>query len=103
MLLAWLRAPERAVLLFDGVFLLRPELRDAWDVRIFVSATFDETLRRALQRDKMLFGSADDVERRYRVRYIPGQELYFAEARPEQAADAVVVNNDPAAPLLHMR
>ena len=33
-------APADAVLLFDGVFLLRPELIDRWDLRIFVSATF---------------------------------------------------------------
>ncbi len=32
-----------AVLLFDGVFLLRPELIDRWDLRIFVSAAFEET------------------------------------------------------------
>lgn len=96
-------APERAVLLVDGVFLLRPELRDAWDVSIFVSASFGETLRRARRRDRVSFGSVDEVERRYRVRYIPGQELYFGEARPELAADAVVVNDDPAAPRLRVR
>ncbi len=96
-------ASERAVLVFDGVFLLRPELRDAWDVRVFVSASFEETLRRARQRDEPLFGSADEVERRYRLRYIPGQELYFAEAHPDQAADAVVVNDDPIAPVLRIR
>ncbi len=33
-------APADAVLLFDGVFLLRPELIDRWDLRIFVSAAF---------------------------------------------------------------
>lgn len=95
-------APKRAVLVFDGVFLLRPELRGCWDVRIFVSVSFSVTLRRALLRDLALFGSADAVERRYRLRYIPGQELYFSEARPEEAADAVIVNDDPAAPVLRM-
>jgi uridine kinase len=55
------------------------------------------------RRDTTLFGSADEVERRYRLRYIPGQELYIAEARPEEAADAVVVNDDPVAPLLRVR
>lgn len=96
-------ASERAVLVFDGVFLLRPELRDAWDVRVFVSAGFEETLRRARQRDEALFGSAEEVERRYRLRYIPGQELYFAQAHPQRVADAVVVNDDPAEPILRMR
>jgi uridine kinase len=54
-----------AVLIFDGVFLLRPELADAWDLRIFVSVGFDEILRRARIRDAELFGSADEAERRY--------------------------------------
>ena len=51
-------APADAVLLFDGVFLLRPELIDRWDLRIFVSAAFEETLARARTRDQALFGSA---------------------------------------------
>ena len=95
-----LRAPDDAALLFDGVFLLRPELRDAWDLRVFVTASFEVTLRRALRRDVQVFGSAVEVERRYRTRYIPGQQLYFAEARPELVADVVVINDDPAAPVL---
>ena len=96
-------AGHRAVLLFDGVFLLRPELRDVWDVRILVRADSDETLRRAVKRDAVRFGSAAEVERRYRVRYIPGQSLYFEQARPDLAADAVVLNDDPAAPRLRLR
>jgi uridine kinase len=42
--------PE-AILLFDGIFLLRPQLRSFWDYTIFVKAEFDETLKRALVRD----------------------------------------------------
>jgi hypothetical protein len=33
-----------AVLVFDGVFLLRPQLNDAWDLRIFLEVDFQETL-----------------------------------------------------------
>ena len=94
---------RRAVLVFDGVFLLRPELQELWDVRVFVAASFEETLRRALARDVELFGSAEAVERRYRARYIPGQRLYFAEARPERHADVVVLNDRPEAPRLTVR
>src|SRR5207245_3510406 len=57
-----------AVLLFDGVFLLRPELIDQWDLRIFVSAEFEETLNRARTRDQALYGTPE-VERRWRNRY----------------------------------
>jgi len=93
-------AKSDAVLLFDGVFLLRPELREAWDFGVFVTASFEVTLQRARERDAGVFGSVEAVERRYLTRYIPGQRLYFAEARPERIADAVVVNDDPAAPVL---
>ncbi|HYX87745.1 MAG TPA: hypothetical protein VE753_00095 [Gaiellaceae bacterium] len=51
-------APRGAVLLFDGIFLLRPELSGSWDVRIFVSVGFDEVLRRALDRDAASSGRA---------------------------------------------
>ena len=96
---ALLRALARGadVTIVDGVFLLRPELRDAWDYRIFVSISFDEVLRRALDRDLARFGSHDEVERRYLTRYIPGQQLYLA-TRPEEAADIVVHNDHPRAP-----
>ena len=39
-----LLAPPDAVPVFDGVFLLRPQLNDAWDLRIFLEVDFQETL-----------------------------------------------------------
>jgi len=86
------------VLLFDGVFLLRPELVDYWELRIFVSVAFEEALERARSRDRALFGSIAEVERRYRERYIPAQQLYLAEADPLQHADIVVYNDEPQHP-----
>jgi uridine kinase len=62
------RAGDHAVLIFDGVFLLRPELANAWDVRVFVTAAFDEILRPVRTRDVELFGSSDEAEQRYRAR-----------------------------------
>ena len=96
-------APADAVLLFDGVFLLRPELIDQWDLRIFVSAAFEETLDRARIRDLALLGSATEVERRFRDRYIPAQQLYFAEARPADHADIIVHNDEPQQPAWEVR
>lgn len=93
-------ASTSAVLLFDGVFLQRPELREGFDLCVFVAVSFDEVLRRALERDVPLLGSRDEVEGRYRARYLPGQRLYVRQARPEEAADIVVRNDDPAAPVL---
>jgi uridine kinase len=91
-------APPDAILIVDGVFLLRPELAVEWDFSVFVSATSDETLRRALIRDTKLSASTDEVERRYRRRYIPAQRLYNGEARPTEVASIIVENDDPAHP-----
>jgi uridine kinase len=89
-----------AILLFDGIFLLRPQLRSFWDYTIFVRAEFDETLRRALVRDLPLWGDAKKIEHRYLSRYIPAQKLYLAECNPEKNANLVIDNNDPSNPLI---
>jgi uridine kinase len=98
-------APEEeaspdAVLLFDGVFLLRPELRALWDSSIFVHADFDEIVRRAEARDRELMGGVEAVRERYRSRYIPGQKLYFSRCAPQEIADVVIDNTDPGKPKL---
>jgi uridine kinase len=92
------QAPADAVLLLDGVFLLRPELREHFDYSVFVRADFAVTTARAESRDLILFGNVDEVRRRYRERYVPGQELYLREAQPERWASVVLDNNDPANP-----
>ena len=96
-------AAADAVLLLDGVFLLRPELIDRWDLSIFVSVSFERTLDRARIRDLALLGSTAEVERRFRTRYIPAQELYFATARPTDHADIIVHNDEPRLPAWEVR
>ena len=63
-------AAPGSILLFDGVFLLRPELAQHWDFTIFLDAAFDVTLTRAEQRDALLSGGVDEVRRRYEQRYV---------------------------------
>ncbi len=90
--------PHDVVLLFDGVFLLRPELRDCWDLTVFLAVRVGVALERALDRDEVRFGTAEETARRYRRRYIPGQELYARVAKPEARADVLIDNDDLAAP-----
>ncbi|MCL4369062.1 MAG: uridine kinase [Actinobacteria bacterium] len=96
-------APANAVLLFDGVFLLRPELNDCWDFSIFIDVAVDEVVRRACERDLALFGSVDAILERYWKRYVPGQRIYLETVRPQELADAVLENTDPAHPKLSVR
>jgi len=92
-----------AVLLFDGVFLLRKELFDRWDLRIFVSAAFGEALDRSRIRDQTPLLSANEVEERYRRRYIPSQQFYFETIRPTEHADIIVYNDEPLQPAWEAR
>jgi len=96
-------APADAVLIFEGVFLLRPELIDRWDLRIFVSAALDETLDRGRTRDLALYGSVTEVERRFRTRYIPAQQLHFDAVHPTDHADFIVHNDEPQQPAWEAR
>lgn len=87
-----------AILLFDGVFLMRPELRDYWDFTVFLDVRFAESLARAMTRDKTLLGTVVGIKQRYEQRYIPGQRLYLQTCRPKRLADVVVNNNNPLKP-----
>jgi uridine kinase len=93
-------APADAILLFDGVFMLRPEINELWDYRIFVDAPFTVTVERAIVRDTDLFGSAEATRARYQERYIPGQQIYLTSVDPARRAEVVVHNEDPEHPSL---
>lgn len=95
-------APIDAVLIFDGVFLMRPELIDRWDLRVFVSTDLETTVGRAIVRERRT-SSAADVSRRWRERYLPAQRLYFASVGPAGRADIVVHNDDPRQPVMEIR
>ena len=53
------RAARRdAVLLFDGVFLSRPELQGSWDLTVWLDVPFEVTVERAVARDSRNGGNA---------------------------------------------
>jgi uridine kinase len=95
-------AAADAVLVFDGVFLMRPELIDRWDLRIFVSTALEKTVDRAVIRERRVSSRAD-VERRWRERYIPAQRLYFAAVHPTKHVDIIVHNDEPQQPVWETR
>src|SRR5262245_47100436 len=96
-------ASENAVLVFDGVFLLRPELNRHWDFRIFVNVSIEIAKERAVRRDSMWMGGVSEARRRYEMRYYPGQRIYMEECDPMSLADVVVGNDDPMSPTLIVR
>jgi uridine kinase len=85
-------APDDAILLADGVFLQRPELDGFWDLRIYLHIDAAESLRRGVARDRHWMGGAEEAERRYRTKYLPGEQRYLAEVRPRERAQIVLDN-----------
>lgn len=94
------QASPDAILLVDGIFLLRPLLEPYWDITLFLHCDFEVTLARGSKRDAELIGSEAEARQRYLARYIPGQQLYFAKARPLDKAKIVIDNRDLEAPVL---
>jgi uridine kinase len=91
-------APADAVLLFDGIFLHRPELRSYWDLSIFLQVDFAVSIPRGAQRGPD-FGSADPAAESNR-RYVSGQTRYLAEARPDARATVVIDNTNLTNPII---
>ena len=94
--------PPDAVLLFDGVFLMRPELNERWDLRVLVLSAVEGTVDRAVVRDRGLRPRAE-IERRWRERYLPAQQLYFETVHPTEHAHVIVHNDDPQQPMWESR
>jgi uridine kinase len=87
------RAAPGSILLFDGIFLHRPELRAYWDFSIFLLVEWTRNHRAGAQGG----ANPDDPHQR---RYAEGQALYFRECRPWGRASLVIDNHDLAAPFI---
>lgn len=90
----WTTAPSDAILIIDGIFLNRPELRGLWHWSLWLDTPLDVRYARMAQRGGTDADPAAPSNRRYRE----GLDLYLRDARPRAAASAIVDNTDPAAP-----
>jgi uridine kinase len=63
-----------------------------------VSTTLEKTVDRAVIRECRVSSRAE-VERRWRERYIPSQQLYFATVCPTDHVDIIVHNDEPQQPV----
>jgi len=100
-------APADAVLVFDGLFLQRPELADRWDLTVYLDGRQRVTDRRIARatRDRPtsdpLDGFVHDLQWCTLLRrYVDGQRRYHDACDPIARADLVVANDDLAAPTL---
>lgn len=91
----WSTGPDDAVLIVDGPFLQRPELRGLWNSTIWLDADPAERQRRLVARD----GADPDPESPANLRRSGAMRLYVRDTSPNTAASAIVDNTDPDAPV----
>ncbi len=94
------KAEKNSVLLFDGIFLFNNNLISYWDYKIYIDASFENTMQRAIKRDNILFGGTKNVIDLYEKRYIPGHEMYLSVYNPIGVSDIVLNNNDFQNPIV---
>jgi uridine kinase len=86
-----------SVLILDGLFLHRQEMRETWDFSIFLDAPFDITVPRGAARGPGWGGSPDPAAPSNR-RYVEGQQIYLRKNQPRACANVVIDYSDLAAP-----
>lgn len=91
-------APAEAILIVDGSFALRPELREHWDFKIFVNVAYDIAENRAGDRDAKCFGSTDEARRITKKRSHAAHKIHASSCLPQEIANLVIQNDDPARP-----
>jgi len=79
---------QDTMVIFEGVFLFRKELAPYIDYKIFLDIPFDESKKRAKERDP------DAVIAKYDKKYLPAQSRYLGEYPPEKTADMVIDNTN---------
>jgi uridine kinase len=83
-----------SVLVVDGIFLHRRELRGYWHLSVLLEVPFEVSLARVAARD----GNDPRVEAPSNRRYVEGQRHYLRRCEPWQHATFVVDNSDLARP-----
>jgi uridine kinase len=87
----WLTGPVDAMLIVDGSYLLRPELRGLWNASIWLDADASAREQRMRGRDGIEPGSP-------RAERYAGALKLYDKTKPREAATIIVDNTDPEAP-----
>ena len=77
------------------LFLMRPELIDRWDLRIFVSSAFEKTVDRVVIYNGR-WASVAEVRRRWRERYVLSQQSYWLRSTRPITPTSSCTNDEPS-------
>ncbi|WP_350334230.1 uridylate kinase [Coralliovum pocilloporae] len=91
------------IVIVDGSFLLRTELRGLWDYTIFLDVDREVAQERGAHRDADQLGGVKEARRLHDERYQAACDLYLQENKPREIADAIVQNAQIDRPTLTFR
>jgi len=81
--------PKGSIVIIEGIFLQREELKNIFDYVIYVDVPEEERLRRVLLRDVHL-GDEIAIRNKYENRYFPAEHFYVKKYNPAARANLVV-------------
>lgn len=84
------------MVLVEGVFLLRPPVRELIDRLVYLDVDEEILVARGAHRDRDVHGAA--AETKFRHKFLPAQRRTVALHPPHSYADVIVDNNDWTAP-----
>jgi uridine kinase len=84
-LLDWVSVEPAEIVLVEGVYSSRPELRAMLDAIIFVEAPRDERVRRVLGRDP-------DITNDWITPWMSAEDWYLDQIRPQETADLILLS-----------
>ena len=79
------------LVLLEGIFLFRRDLRERYDLRIWIDCSFETALRRAVARRQEGLPPGETIAAFESV-YFPAQKAHFAHDEPRASADIVFDN-----------
>lgn len=86
------KVTPNTIVILEGVFILRDEIRGFLDFSIFLSVPFEIVKERARKRDVPMYG--EEILEKYDNKYIPTQKKYLEMFPPEILADIIIDNQD---------
>jgi uridine kinase len=85
---------NKAILLTDGAYLLKPIFLEHWDFKIYLYADFEVAIKRGANRDKEALGGFEAAEEKFIERYHAASKMYIEACQPQEKADWVIDTND---------
>lgn len=86
---------EVDVIILEGIFLFKKELRKNHDLAFWVECSFETALRRALLRNQEGL-SQEEIIRDYRTIYFPAQRIHLTRDEPKSNVNGIVENDELA-------